>query len=199
MFEFRSSHHFFGSWCIRRGFGSWDSQPKPPSYPRGRIHRVGLSLIEQHAKQGGLPEVIVRRYTRQFVRGVDYLHGQDPPVMHRDIKPANILVDASGVCKVADFGASKHLASSHTQAAQTAVTGTPLYDGTSPNTGRTEHARAMPATRPLHPTPKMTYSPRHARAMPARVASFCCHDAVCLSFRITSSASVDVVLFFLWG
>eukprot|EP01062_Namystynia_karyoxenos_P027661 TRINITY_DN21171_c0_g1_i1.p1 TRINITY_DN21171_c0_g1~~TRINITY_DN21171_c0_g1_i1.p1 ORF type:complete len:993 (+),score=252.66 TRINITY_DN21171_c0_g1_i1:141-3119(+) len=85
-----------------------------------------LGLIQQYESQGGLPEVVVRRYTRQTVGGVDYLHSQD--LMHRDIKPANILVDAAGVCKVADFGASKHLKpATMTQNAATAVTGTPLY------------------------------------------------------------------------
>jgi serine/threonine protein kinase len=29
--------------------------------------------------------------------------------MHRDVKGANVLVDALGVCKLADFGASKVL------------------------------------------------------------------------------------------
>eukprot|EP01059_Diplonema_ambulator_P037506 TRINITY_DN994_c0_g3_i1.p1 TRINITY_DN994_c0_g3~~TRINITY_DN994_c0_g3_i1.p1 ORF type:complete len:567 (+),score=128.95 TRINITY_DN994_c0_g3_i1:236-1702(+) len=86
-----------------------------------------LGLISQY--KDGLPEVVVQRYVRQITTGLVYLHSK--LLLHRDIKPANILVDASGVCKVADFGASKVL-SAATMAFQTAktkteVTGTPLY------------------------------------------------------------------------
>ena len=46
-------------------------------------------------------------YTRQILLGIDYLHKQG--IMHRDIKGANILVDTTGLVKVADFGASKQI------------------------------------------------------------------------------------------
>ena len=87
-----------------------------------------LDLIGQH--RTGLPEIVVQRYVRQVVNGVAYLHGRN--LMHRDIKPANILVDATGVCKVADFGASKHLRTNTTVFGQTRgpgteIQGTPLY------------------------------------------------------------------------
>ncbi|KAJ9458774.1 Mitogen-activated protein kinase kinase kinase ANP1 [Diplonema papillatum] len=88
-----------------------------------------LGLIEQY--KGGLPEIVCQRYTRQIVLGIEYLHSRR--LMHRDIKPANILVDAAGICKVADFGASKHLTAAtrttmfQTANAKTEIAGTPLY------------------------------------------------------------------------
>ncbi len=46
-------------------------------------------------------------YTRQILLGLAYLHGNK--IMHRDIKGANILVDNTGLVKLADFGASKQI------------------------------------------------------------------------------------------
>ena len=49
----------------------------------------------------------MRVYTRQIVLGLEYLHKNN--FMHRDIKGANILVDNTGLVKLADFGASKQI------------------------------------------------------------------------------------------
>lgn len=49
----------------------------------------------------------VRAYTTQILSGLKYLH--DRKIIHRDIKCANILVDASGVVKLADFGMAKQV------------------------------------------------------------------------------------------
>jgi len=43
-----------------------------------------------------------------ITRGMQYLHGQSPPILHRDLKPGNILIELSEPPKgkIADFGLS---------------------------------------------------------------------------------------------
>ena len=50
----------------------------------------------------------IRRYTRQLLSALKYLHANG--VVHRDIKGKNILVDATGNCKLCDFGSAKQFA-----------------------------------------------------------------------------------------
>mmetsp|Transcript_13233 Transcript_13233/g.24793 ORF Transcript_13233/g.24793 Transcript_13233/m.24793 type:complete len:347 (+) Transcript_13233:937-1977(+) len=62
------------------------------------------SLLKQY---GPLEEGVIKKYTRQILRGLQYLHGHG--VVHRDLKGGNILVEPSSAVKLADFGASKHI------------------------------------------------------------------------------------------
>jgi eukaryotic-like serine/threonine-protein kinase len=52
-----------------------------------------------------LNERFVRRLVGQLLRALSYAHERG--IIHRDIKPSNILVTASGVVKVADFGIAR--------------------------------------------------------------------------------------------
>ncbi|KAL6752624.1 kinase-like domain-containing protein [Haematococcus lacustris] len=67
----------------------------------------GGSIASLIDKFGPLQESVVRKYTQQILRGLEYLHQKK--IMHRDIKGANILVDGQGTVKLADFGASKKI------------------------------------------------------------------------------------------
>ncbi|KAL3582418.1 hypothetical protein D5086_016750 [Populus alba] len=68
----------------------------------------GGSISSLLGKFGSFPESVIRMYTKQLLLGLEYLHKNG--IMHRDIKGANILVDNKGCIKLADFGASKKVA-----------------------------------------------------------------------------------------
>ncbi|XP_068932351.1 mitogen-activated protein kinase kinase kinase 3 isoform X1 [Petaurus breviceps papuanus] len=67
----------------------------------------GGSVKDQLKAYGALTESVTRKYTRQILEGVSYLHSN--MIVHRDIKGANILRDSAGNVKLGDFGASKRL------------------------------------------------------------------------------------------
>jgi len=59
-----------------------------------------------------------------IARGLQYLHGQKPPIMHRDLKPGNVLIEMPEPprAKLADFGLSTLL-----QTAESKKAGTSSY------------------------------------------------------------------------
>eukprot|EP01065_Artemidia_motanka_P032233 TRINITY_DN3925_c2_g1_i1.p1 TRINITY_DN3925_c2_g1~~TRINITY_DN3925_c2_g1_i1.p1 ORF type:complete len:557 (+),score=147.30 TRINITY_DN3925_c2_g1_i1:586-2256(+) len=67
----------------------------------------GGSIQQLLAQFGPLIPRVVALYVMQLLRGLHYLHTSG--VVHRDIKGGNILMDVTGVCKLADFGTSRHL------------------------------------------------------------------------------------------
>lgn len=82
----------------------------------------GGSLDAVLQQFGALAPSSVRRYVREILRGLAYLHAHD--VVHRDFKPGNVLLQIDGTCKLADFGASAELKK---MAGESGVVGTPLY------------------------------------------------------------------------
>jgi serine/threonine protein kinase len=47
----------------------------------------------------------IKNWARQILRGLCYLHGQNPPIIHRDLKCDNILVNGNnGEVKIGDLG-----------------------------------------------------------------------------------------------
>ncbi|KFK28377.1 hypothetical protein AALP_AA8G507400 [Arabis alpina] len=71
---------------------------------------------------GTMTESVIRNFTRHILSGLAYLHNKK--TVHRDIKGANLLVDASGVVKLADFGMAKHLTG---QRADLSLKGSPYW------------------------------------------------------------------------
>ena len=65
----------------------------------------GKSLDVLLDKFGAFSEKICQSYTKQLLSALSYCHNNN--VAHRDIKGKNLLIDTSGMLKVADFGSAK--------------------------------------------------------------------------------------------
>eukprot|EP01065_Artemidia_motanka_P023505 TRINITY_DN28116_c0_g1_i1.p1 TRINITY_DN28116_c0_g1~~TRINITY_DN28116_c0_g1_i1.p1 ORF type:complete len:1068 (+),score=253.14 TRINITY_DN28116_c0_g1_i1:89-3292(+) len=93
--------------------------------PGGSLHNLLMQFDQR------LPLSSVQRYTRDMLRGLNFLHHRG--VVHRDLKPHNVLLTTDGQCKLADFGAAAQLAAraQHTGSSPRAVVqgvvGTPHY------------------------------------------------------------------------
>jgi len=65
--------------------------------------------LEKHLETAGkgLPEKPVLRWMIQICQVLDYLHGQQPPIIFRDLKPSNIMLSNAGLIKLIDFGIAR--------------------------------------------------------------------------------------------
>lgn len=71
---------------------------------------AGGSIASLLEKFGAFNEALTRSYMRMILAGLSFLHTRPSGgILHRDIKGANVLVDSDGICKLADFGASKQI------------------------------------------------------------------------------------------
>ena len=82
----------------------------------------GGSVASVLDKFGPLGVDVVRKYLRQVLQGLNYLHCHE--IAHRDIKGGNILIDVKGQIKLGDFGASKHIENG---AMASSMKGTPYF------------------------------------------------------------------------
>ena len=67
----------------------------------------GGSVASLLSKYKSFSEILIRAYTYQVLKGLEYLHYHN--IVHRDIKGTNILISKDGVCKLADFGSAKKI------------------------------------------------------------------------------------------
>eukprot|EP01062_Namystynia_karyoxenos_P047287 TRINITY_DN3556_c0_g1_i1.p1 TRINITY_DN3556_c0_g1~~TRINITY_DN3556_c0_g1_i1.p1 ORF type:complete len:391 (+),score=146.85 TRINITY_DN3556_c0_g1_i1:111-1283(+) len=70
-----------------------------------------LSNLAARARklQFPIPEEVLSHMTQEVLAGLHHLHTAGGGLIHRDLKPSNILVNADGVCKIADFGVATFL------------------------------------------------------------------------------------------
>ncbi|MEN6523078.1 MAG: serine/threonine-protein kinase [Anaerolineaceae bacterium] len=67
----------------------------------------GQNLEEIIHSYGPLSESDAVNWISQVCEALEYLHGQNPPVIHRDIKPQNIILTPQGRAVLVDFGVAK--------------------------------------------------------------------------------------------
>lgn len=65
--------------------------------------------LREYIRKLSLPNIkIVKRWSRQILKGLAYLHGYNPSIIHRDIKCDNIFINgAHGEVKIGDMGTAE--------------------------------------------------------------------------------------------
>lgn len=67
----------------------------------------GEPLSKVLEKEGAQEQELVIQWAEELCGVLDYLHGQDPPIIYRDMKPANIMLQPNGNIKLIDFGIAR--------------------------------------------------------------------------------------------
>ena len=68
---------------------------------------AGRTVAQAVEEDGAFDPELVRRYLKQLLQVVDFLHSQEQPIIHRDLRPTSILVTRHGNIRLAEFGLAK--------------------------------------------------------------------------------------------
>jgi serine/threonine protein kinase len=63
----------------------------------------GSSVKSLLQRYGEFDEKLIRKYVREILEGLKYLHSQNPPIIHKNLKSSNILVDGNGTIRISDI------------------------------------------------------------------------------------------------
>ncbi|KAF8403039.1 hypothetical protein HHK36_011134 [Tetracentron sinense] len=86
----------------------------------------------------GIGESTARKYLRDIVAGLMYLHTHN--IVHGDIKPDNLLVTSTGIVKIGDFGVSQVFEDDNDELRRSP--GTPVFTAPECCLGLTYHGKA---------------------------------------------------------
>ncbi|KAM7522334.1 hypothetical protein LguiA_012236 [Lonicera macranthoides] len=98
----------------------------------------GKWVCEGSGPPGGLGEEKSRKYLRDVVSGLMYLHAHN--IVHGDIKPDNLLVTGSGTVKIGDFSVSQVFEGDNDELRRSP--GTPVFTAPECCLGLTYHGKA---------------------------------------------------------
>uniref|UniRef100_A0A1D1YUU5 non-specific serine/threonine protein kinase n=1 Tax=Anthurium amnicola TaxID=1678845 RepID=A0A1D1YUU5_9ARAE len=98
----------------------------------------GKWVCEGAGPPGGIGESTSRRYLRDIVAGLMYLHAHN--IVHGDIKPDNLLVTSSGKVKIGDFSVSQVFEDDNDELRRSP--GTPVFTAPECCLGLTYHGKA---------------------------------------------------------
>lgn len=98
----------------------------------------GKWVCDSAGTPGGIGEGCARKYFRDIIAGVMYLHAHN--IIHGDIKPENLLVTKSGRVKIGDFSVSNAFEGDNEELWRTP--GTPAFTAPECCLGSTYHGKA---------------------------------------------------------